>query len=502
MRRAKIKRDEVFDLGELFSNELHSAAEKRSISNYEPHEKQVKFHGADTVGRLYIGGNRSGKSVGGVVEDIWWLTNKHPYLKTPDRPVKGRVVAVDFPNGVQKIILPMFGQWIPPSALINGSWEDSWSASMRTLTLSNGSFCEFMSYDQELDSFAGTSRDFVHFDEEPPQNIFNENKMRLIDVNGRWWITMTPVEGMTWVFEILYEMRHLDKNLTVIEVGMEENPYLPEGAAEILLQGLDDQEREARKHGRFVSITGLIFKHFNAEKHVIAPVDPKDPRFNGWKIFSSMDHGLNNPTAWLWHLISPKNQVITFAEHYQREWIVEEHARKVHQIETSFKIRPELRVGDPAIKQRNGVTGDSIQTQYRKYGIAIAAGNNDVASGLAKMNSYMKLGQWLITENCVNLQKEIRRYRWKQYESSKLRDRNNLQDQPQKKDDHAIDSSRYLFNFMPDLHYTETPEDRAKERMAKHVAMLNVNPGVIAEGRQFVLPTETVWTPSEDAEYL
>lgn len=498
----RIKNTQIFDLTELLSNELHSSANYRSLSNYEPHIKQQQFHKAETVGRLYIGGNRSGKTVGGIVEDIWWLTRRHPYLKTPDRPIKGRIVGVDFPNGIQKIILPIFRQWIPPSELINGSWEDSWSASMRTLTLQNGSFCEFMSYDQELDSFAGTSRDFVHFDEEPPRNIFNENKMRLIDVKGKWWITMTPVEGMTWVYEVLWENRGIDKNLTVVEVGMEENPYLPEGSADVLLQGLEEEEREARKYGRFVSITGLIFKTFKTS-HVIDRIDLKSHDFSGWKIHASMDHGFSNPTAWLWHLISPQNHVITFAEHYKKEMIIKDHALNVRRMERKLGISPDIRVGDPAIKQRSATNGDSVQRQYLKHGVHIALGNNDVNSGLVKMNEYLSTDHWFITTDCPNLIKEMRKYRWKQFESSKLRDRNNAQEQPQKKDDHAIDSCRYFFNFMPNLHLFPEDEDGSIERMRNHITQLNASTGVLHDGMRFVIPPDpSVWKPNEDEEYF
>jgi hypothetical protein len=74
------------------------------------------------------------------------------------------VVAVDFLNGVDKIILPLWKQWLPKKYLINGSWEDSYSRERHVLTLNNGSFDEFMSQDQDLDKFAGSSRHFVHFD--------------------------------------------------------------------------------------------------------------------------------------------------------------------------------------------------------------------------------------------------------------------------------------------------------------------------------------------------
>lgn len=69
---------------------LRTSVERPNILAYKPHEKQQLFHQADNKGRLYIGGNRGGKTVGGATEAIWWLTGTHPYQHTPKPPVRGR----------------------------------------------------------------------------------------------------------------------------------------------------------------------------------------------------------------------------------------------------------------------------------------------------------------------------------------------------------------------------------------------------------------------------
>lgn len=194
MPKAKI--NSVSEAFRTLSSGLRTAATRPNIYGYKPHAKQVTFHSSEAQGRLFLGGNRSGKSVGGAVEAIWWVTGKHPYMVTPPPPVRGRVVSVDFINGVEKIVKPEIARWLPTSELVGGSWETAYNKELRTLTLNNGSSIEFMSYDQVLEKFAGTSRHFIWFDEEPPHDIFTECKMRLIDTGGRWWITMTPVEGM------------------------------------------------------------------------------------------------------------------------------------------------------------------------------------------------------------------------------------------------------------------------------------------------------------------
>ena len=420
---------------------------------YEPHPKQVVFHSSEANGRQFLGGNRSGKTVAGINEDIMWAMGNHRYLNLPPPPIIGRIVTVDFKNGAAKIILPQLSQWLPPSALVNGSWEDSYNARLGLLTLDNGSEIEIMSHEQDLETFAGVPRHWTHFDEEPPFDIFKECKSRLVDYNGRWWMTMTPVEGMTWTYDDIYEKRG-NGLITVVEVDMEDNPHIADEGRESLLSGLSDDERKIRGSGRYIAISGLVFKEFNPDVHVIAPAIPNAQE---WKHYRSLDAGFNNPTGVYWHAVHEKSgTVITYKEHYRSEWTVQQHAEYIieedKQLKENYGIVPFLGIADPAIKQRQQVTGLSIQIEYSQNGVHWALGaTRDVNAGLDKMNNYIRLNKWFITEDCPNLIREMRKYKRAQYATSKLREKNNKKEEPQKKDDHGIDSCRYFFSFMPDL---------------------------------------------------
>ena len=472
---ARKKQASFEDLAEILGQGLNRVATRPDANSYVPHEKQKRFHKSLARGKLYIGGNRSGKTVGGCVEDIYWAKGQHPFRKVPPPPTRGRLVCVDFPNGWEKVVKPTLMQWIPPSLLINGSWLDSYNARTRTITYSNGSFLEIMSYDQELDAFAGASRHYTHFDEEPPSAIWTECRARLIDTGGSYWITMTPVEGMTWVFDQIYEpwKQGQSTSVDVIEVDMTENTHLGNAEIEDFLDGMDENEIRARKSGEFVQIGGLIFKHFNREKHVIEPVT-KIPR--DWRIIESMDHGYNNPTAWLWHAVSPNDTIVTFREHYKSEWTVKQHAEVVKQVERDLGRPIYLRVGDPAIKQRSGINGNSIKLEYLLNGIPIKPGNNDVKIRLNRMINYQRAGKWFITEDCVNLLKEMRKYRWKTRESKKLQEKHGNYDEPHPKDDHAIDASGYFMVSLPELAPEVVRRDFTEER-AHIQAMLNGKTG-------------------------
>ena len=455
VNKAPVGLDRNLMLGELSSG-LKKQVERPNLYAYVPHAKQRLFHKSIKHSKLYIGGNRSGKTTGGVVEDIFWAMGRHPFRKVPASPTRGRVVAVDFTQGVEKIIIPEFARWMPPSFLINGSWEDSYSKQLRTLTLQNGSFIEFMSYDQDLDKFAGTSRHYTHYDEEPPKHVYNECEARLIDTGGSSWLTMTPVEGMSWVFEDLYTpgKENNDPDIEVIEVDMLENPHVSPEAAERYLRTLDPEERKAREHGLFVQLGGRVFKQFSRETHVVPSfVPPLD-----WEWYVSIDHGFNNPTAMMWHAVSPKDEVVTFAEHYQSEMTVKEHAEVYHERNKMFGRIPDVICGDPAMHQRSGITGTSIVQEYADNGVYISTEGipKDVSTGINRMTQYLRLNdsnksKWNITENCDALVNEMLRLRWETWATRKGAYDNNKQEKIHKKDDHACDSTRYFFTLLPDL---------------------------------------------------
>jgi phage terminase large subunit-like protein len=438
---------------------LKITAREPNILAYVPHTKQKIFHESTAKTRLYIGGNRSGKTVGGVVEDIYYLKGEHPNKRVPEAPVRGRVVTTDYAHGIGQILIPKFKQWIPPSLLKRGSWERSYNSDAKELTLANGSTLDMLTYEQDLGAHAGTSRHFVHFDEEPPKHIYDENMLRLVDTDGDIWLTLTPVEGMTWIFDGIYNAGlNGNPHIQVIEVDIHENPYLNPEAIDRIIGNLDPDERKAREKGQFVQLGGKVYKNFDRKIHVISPVAPKS--LQEWEWYRSMDHGFNNPTAWLWHAVSSNGTIITFAEHYASEMTVKQHAQIVLDMDKQFGREPDVCIGDPATQQRQGVTGTSIAGEYSKYGVFITPGNNDVLSGVNQVSSYLKINPktgkpyWLITENCVNLIREMERLRWKTYASKKAQFDNNAHDQIHKKDDHAADAARYFFTFMPDL----TPE--------------------------------------------
>lgn len=446
--KSRISSDLEFISG--LASGLRSAATRPNVNGYRPHERQQMFHSSAARKRLFTGGNRSGKTVGGAVECVWWLMGKHPFLQTPRPPVRGRAISVDLLHGVEQIVKPEIARWLPPSALIDGSWDSSYDRELKKLTLLNGSTLEFMSYEQDVEKFAGTSRHFIWFDEEPPRELYEENTMRLIDTQGSLWFTMTPTEGMTWVYDEIYMAAKTDEDIFVVEVDITENPHINVVETMAFLSGLTDEEKEARLKGKFIQIGGLIYKMFDREKHIIEPFDPP----SNWLHVAAMDHGFNNPTAWLWAAIDKDGRIFVYDEHYESGRIVAHHAQKVHEINGEHKRIPDYNVGDPSIRNVDPITGTSVQLEYIEHGVPICLGNNDQRAGINRVaryftgvNGYPRL---FITKNCINLLQELPRLRWSTWSSKKIAADKNKKEEQHKKNDHAADALRYLVSSRPE----------------------------------------------------
>jgi phage terminase large subunit-like protein len=470
----RIPIDQLFD---LTVSEIEGSLHRGNAHTYKPYADQIPYHASRCTGRYISGGNRAGKTDSQVMDAYWTATNTHPYRPRPANwgpgPVQLRFVVVDIAKGVEQILLPKLKRWIPRSACINNDFFQSWDSKNLTFTFANGSSFDVLTYGMTIDKHGGVPRHGIYFDEEPPREIFNESMMRLRDYRGFWSIAATPVNGITWTFDLLWEPAE-DGRIDFISTHIfdpDNNPYLDsdEDAVKEYTVGMDREEVDIRLHGKFVAKSGLVFPMFNKATHVLAAPLPLY-EYRNWKWYSSVDVGWSNPTAWLWHAVSPDGRIYTFAEHYKSHMTIGEHSKVVLDREREWGKTPDLRTGDPAMKQTSMITGTNYLMEYGKYGIGIGVEGvpHDVMIGVEKMQQYLNIEQvspwgagrptWMVSPNCVNLIRELKKLRWASYDSSKMAYDKNKKEEIHKKDDHAADSLRYFFTLMMDL--VPVPPDR------------------------------------------
>jgi hypothetical protein len=291
--------------------------------------------------------------------------------------------------------------------------------------------------------------------------------MRLIDTGfGRWWITMSPIEGMTWMYDDIYEPMELGEigpdKLTLVEVEMSDNPHLSEEEREKALSFLSADSRKKREKGNFVARGGRVLEKYSERIHYTKMEGWRPPP--SWTVYTSLDYGYKNPTAVGWHAVRPDGRkVVTFHEIYKTKTLIETICEEMHKFEADNDITVEMRTGDPNMKQTNGIHGTSILFEYARHGIVMGVEGvpKDESIGINQMNSYLEIDPvtgepfWEVTQECPFHHKEFRKLAWKTYASPKLDDKNNPIEKVHDKDNHAFDEAKYFFTFMQDLS-TET----------------------------------------------
>ena len=415
------------------------------------HEKQLAFHKCNKKNRWVFGGNRSGKTECGAVETIWLARGIHPFRENrPDIEcwVVSLSTQVQRDVAQQKILNYLNKDWIEDIVMLSGKKSSMEMGVIDFITIRNVfggvSKIGFKSCDQGREKFQGTSLDFVWFDEEPPLDIYLECKMRVLDKCGDIFATMTPLKGLSWVYNTIYLNENNDPEIWYENISWYDNPFLDKNEIASFTKSLSKDELESRCYGNFVGNGGLVYSEFDENVNVIDPFEiPKD-----WQDNISIDPGLNNPLSAHWYAVDYDNNIYVVAEHFEAGKSVEYHANKIKEIsqklnwKRSYSGQIEALI-DSAANQKTLSGQKSVTELFYEHGIMVNPKvNKDLFSGINRVKSYIKNAEGesrlFIFKNCINLIKEIKGYFW------------GNGDAPVKKDDHCLDELRYYIMSRPD----------------------------------------------------
>lgn len=448
----------IVDIFSTFKEGLNRLSINPTLNAYKPMPAQQVFHTSRAKGKVFLGGNRAGKTVAGGAELVMILEGRHPDPDKKKPPVACRAIGSSIEEGLNKIIIPEIQRWISPSLLKNGSWDASYDKQARMLTLENNSTLDFLTYEQDVLKHAGVSRYATWFDEEPPEDIFDENMMRLVDQDGCWFLTMTPLLDWSWSYERLYVegSKPETTGIDVFHANTEDNIYIKQEALDTLQAGMSDEQKKARKSGVYFNLSGGVFAGSLSKDNFIDPIIGSplwDMFYHHWGHFGMLDHGFTNLTAFHLGCYNEHGQIIIYKEYCASQTLVKDNAREILNIIRGLELESRLDyiVADPSIQNRNGITGSSVHSEYAENNLYLTLGDNDVIAGISRLNALLKQKRLLITENNENLIKELPGYRWEKYSSTKLQSKRNPQEKPVKRNDHSIDALRYGVMSRPRL---------------------------------------------------
>ena len=227
------------------------------------------------------------------------------------------------------------------------------------------------------------------------------------------------------------------------------NIYLPDDYIETVSANKPTWWKNRYINGSFTSAEGQVYP--NIDEAVIPAFDIwQRIKSEGWYIYTGADFGLRDPTVFLMVAIDPyEGMAYVFDEYVKTDEAVPYHAK---QMNTRLARIPHglhrRNVGDPSGKRKNQADNRSIFDHYREYGIFFSEGDNRLDAGIFKVHAYLSNGRLKIFDTLTHTIWEHRNYRYKE---PSLDSQKNLDaDKPVDKDNHTVDTLRYIIQELPD----------------------------------------------------
>lgn len=290
------------------------------------HDKQKEATKSDKRIRALLWGNRVGKTEWGAHETARFAQLEHPF-KVLLAPFEIWCCCPSFDvqeDTTQKKLMAM----LSPAEIEDKNYLRK--EIIRTITMKNGVKIKFMSYEQGREKFQGTGKRLIWFDEEPPKDIWDEALARVeagqqLDVI----LTMTPIKGMTWVYDNLY-CNTSDPDLFVSQASWSDNPFLTEEQITGLTRRYSVEALKVRRDGKFMRRVGLVCAWFQRDVH-IRHYDGLD---RSWTWYEALDGGWSDPTAWLLIGVDNDNNV-HIVDGFREKHMTNEQIKDLRNIKTS-----------------------------------------------------------------------------------------------------------------------------------------------------------------------
>lgn len=325
---------------------------------YRPHWKQHLFHKTSMTGRYLRTGNRFGKSECGIAETLAFCLGGRPWYKyafdildgdkvvkeqhsggeeheliragIPPHPVKGLLLVVDWdmakriftnrtddPKTCGKLFKLLPHESIGKVHLSRGGHIDQieikrptvWGGGTSTLSIDT-----IESWKHNKLGGESADWDFVHIDEPCPEQMFKSYARGLMDRNGKYWFTCTPLDEM-WINDLFTPPGRAGAvdapegkafgTKYIITGSIYDNPFRTPAGVEEFESTLTREEKACRLFGMPLAMAGAVYKEFIYDLHVLCDV-PK-----GWKSWTEPPAHYTTRVAWDVHLRLP--QALLFA---------------------------------------------------------------------------------------------------------------------------------------------------------------------------------------------
>lgn len=343
---------------------------------------------------------------------------------------------------------------------------------------------DIMTYEQDVKEFESATVSVIWFDEPPPEPIFKACVSRLRK-GGLIFITATPLTGSAWLYDqiicgttqsltekmMLQITSSIKENGTdslpqtdlyamvergqraFIEAEMEDNciehgvrGILKHQDIERMIGEYNEEDLQARVHGKFQHLTGLVFKSWNRAMHGVKPfiLNKKE-----WSVIELLDPHPRVNDAVLYCAVNRLGQKLIVDELFidtDTPGLVSAILSK----RESYRIVDQI--ADPSAFTEDKHTQTTLADQLYKLSdglINYRPGSKDRTNCISLqqnalayrfeggvMYKHPQIGVFL--EKCPNLVYEIEHWQYNEY-SGRSSERHDKNQKPQDKNDHLIE---------------------------------------------------------------
>lgn len=429
---------------------------------FKPRPSQEQFFRSTAPTRALFTSNRWGKTTVGTVEAISHSLGFRPFFSEddPDRkvsvkiPNKGIVYSTDW-DKVDEVMTCNHGATkgkfftFLPSGSVAKVLKNHRGVIDR-IFLTNGSSIRFDTYESYLDnpqSAESADYDWAMYDEPPPKGLWAAIRRGLLDRSGREWFTLTPLL-QAWLYDDIF-LKADGKTIWVSEGRLHDNcrqcnpPFgiIDHDTLLSFEHSLPADERLARVDGKFVHLTGLVYREFSPS-HIVEPCD-----LGRHVIWLSIDPHPRTPHAVLFLAVTEGQQLFLVDEIFEH-CLISELCKKIKQkLEGKRMV---CAVCDPLAFIEDPVTGSTMADEFARNGIPVRKSSKDRTRGILAVKKVLSTPNGLrVFANCTNTIWEFGHYVYAEYRRSADR---NLKEKPKDKDDHFMECLYRLLVLNPTYH--------------------------------------------------
>lgn len=365
---------------------------------------------------LYYGGNGAWKSFVGayltVLMALWYDTKKYnlPFIGSK----KNIWICTKSGSNVKSTIAPyLLGDYsktrIPPEEIEKITQDNG---ILKAIKLKNWCEIHIKTYDQGQENVQGGNPDWMWLDEEPTnEDVWSELKARTRKIECEMVITMTPLNGLTWIYDFFFNVDNveLSKRCKIYRVSSLDNPYTDK----TWTLWMTEEEYRLRVDGSFESPTWLVYSSFSRTRNVVNHFHPREMGDN-IKYYKAIDFGTSHPTWVVFVAQDIDDNIYVFDEirlaNTELKEIVGEITSKSRWFDFEFFIR------DSAAKRE----WLEFEKQFGIHTIPAdkrSKGANDMSNrrtGILMLNTLFKDGKLLISDKCQRLIKELETHYYKE----------------------------------------------------------------------------------------